>query len=94
MRKPACFGVCLFLVSLVGGARAESTATAVPASAPAASAPSVGVTEQDQNTPPEANLVAPKPRQGYFLALGLHAASAMAFDQNQSTRNPNFGEGI
>src|SRR5688572_7987067 len=53
-----------------------------------------GTARAEPNTPPEASLVAPKPSQGYFVALGLHGTAAMAFDQNRSTRSPTLGEGL
>jgi hypothetical protein len=39
-------------------------------------------------------LEAPKPRQGHFIALGLHGLSAMAFDEKRGTRNPTFGQAV
>jgi hypothetical protein len=53
-----------------------------------------GPARGEPNTLPEASLVAPKPSQGYFVAVGLHGTAAMAFDQNRSTRSPTLGEGL
>jgi hypothetical protein len=78
--------LCLLLAAESVRAAEEPAAAAPAPSAPAAA--------PDQGAPPEASLVVPKPSQGYFLALGLHGTSALAFDHHRSTRSPTFGAGF
>jgi hypothetical protein len=43
---------------------------------------------------PGLQLEDPRPRQGHFVAVGLHGISAMAFDRDRGAREPTFGPGV
>jgi len=47
-----------------------------------------------EGAPGRTLLTKPSPRQGHYLALGLHLASGLADDDDRGRRGPSFGEGI
>jgi len=49
--------------------------------------------EEKSSAPPAAGLSKPSPRQGHYLALGIHLAGGLADDKARGRRGPAVGRG-
>lgn len=91
MRNWSTAPMALLTVLALRPAYAQGT----PATAPPKDATRTGTEASATDVePPRLQLEDPRPRQGHFIALGLHGISAMAFDKNRGTREATFGQGF